>query len=279
MSGSVEHLLRRYSVKPSIEPADMKRDLLLVLILVAIMNVGDAFGQRFTSKGETAQTTERTDTGFVSAEKAYLALKAGKLDEARKLLSSADPSNPFAMYVRASLTRDATEGVAVYRLIVNEFPNRPIAGEALLQLYKYHYATGEYSLAHTDYLQLHKYPGMNQLVDPAGLRDTLPAPASATEPVRTTGTKLPTQPAVSSETHYSIQLGAFSTRENAERFVSRLKDEDIDGSISSRVLSDRTLYVVTAGNFDTREEAEAVAKDLKSRSINCIVVEAGEAQE
>jgi len=239
-----------------------------------ILNADNAIAQRFTS--EVNQSSVKPDTGFFNAEKAYLALKAGDLGKARKYLSSADASSPFAMYVRAALMQDATQAVGIYKVIVNEYPDRPIAHEALLQLYKYHYAAGDYRLAHTDYLQLRKYPGMTQLADPAGLKDTLQNQALPAQPQTE---EAPSAPLPEVSESYTVQLGVFSSQENADRFVAQLRTKDVKAAVSTRAGTGKTLYVVTAGDFQTREAADAFAEDLKSRSIDCVVVKTGESTE
>lgn len=240
------------------------------------MTACPALAQRFASKD--TQTANKPDIGFMNAEKAYLALKAGNLDEARKYLLSADASNPFAMFVRAAFTPDAGQAINIYKVIVNEYPNRPIAREALLQLYKYHYAAGNYRLAHADYLELCKYPGATQLVDPAGLEDTVQNsayPASA----QVQGPEIQTGSTSDQRESFSVQLGLFSTRENAERLVARMKAENIKATVSLRTLAEKKLYTVTTGKFSTREAAENFASHLKSQSIDCIVVKAGKSRE
>ncbi len=267
----------------------MKTNLFAIpILLVMILNVDTAFGQRFTSKGQTPRSVTKPDTGFINAERSYLALKAGDLDNAREYLSSADPSNPFSMYVRAALTQDATQAAGIYRSIVNGYPDKPIAREALLQLYKYHYAAGDYRLAHTDFLQLRKYPGMSQLVDPAGLSDKMPTEKDTLQnPVVTSRPQVETVPSkpiqkespVQSGESYAVQLGVFSTRANAEKFVNQMKTNNIEASVSTKTGASKTLFVVTSGDFQSREAAEAFAADLKSKSINCIVINTGESRE
>ena len=257
----------------------MKKNSLFSLIpFVIIADLAAASGQGITGNNQSSQSPVRPDTGFINAERAYLAVKSGNLAEARKFLSIADPSNPFAMYVRAALTQDASEAAGIYNSIVSAYPGKPITRDALLQLYKYHYAAGEYYLAHTDYVELRKYPGMNQLVDPIGLKDTVQNTVSPTNSEYVQTPSSPDKAVVPSAQRYSVQVGVFSTRENAKRLVARLRTENIESSISPRVLADRTVYVVTAGDFRSREAADAFAADLKSRAFDCMVVEAGELQ-
>ncbi len=246
------------------------------ILSIIIMTACPVLAQRFASRD--TQTANKPDIGFMNAEKAYFAFKAGDLDDARKHLLSADASNPFAMFVRAALIPDAGQATNIYKVIVNEYPGRPIAREALLQLYKYHYAAGNYRLARADYLELCKYPGATQLVDPAGLEDTVRNPALPAS-AQVQGPELQTGSTSNKVEKFSVQLGLFSTRENAERLVARLKTEDIKATVSLRTSAEKKFYAVTTGKFSTREDAEHFASHLKSKSIDCVVVKAGESRE
>ena len=56
---------------------------------------------------------------------------------------------------------------------------------------------------------------------------------------------------------FSLQVGAFSTMENAEAFKGGLSKELPPASIVSGVASDKTVYRVHVGAFDTKENAQA----------------------
>ncbi len=231
-----------------------------------------AYAQRFTSSGPS-QIDQKTDTldggnGALS----YEALKAGNLDKARAYLDEANPGDPYAMFVRAALTQDAVTAADMYKEIIAENEGTPIAREALLQLYKYHYAAGDYASAHRDYVELNKFSMPSPVSDPLGLRDSLQAvPSSQVQsspPVAPVDTSVTVQSAV-----YLVQLGVFSTVDNARRFVQQLKAHGINGKMFTKDDGGRTLYGVSAGSFSSRAAADGLAGDLKSRSIDCIVVQ------
>ncbi len=252
---------------------DRLGNLLVVCVIAScILAPGAVFAQRFTSEGGANRPQSAGVSGDRNAEQAYLSLKAGILNDARKYLTGANPSDPFAVFVRAALTPDAAEAADMYKEIVAENPGTPIAREALLQLYKYHYAAGDYRDAHTDYLELRKLsPTMPQLVDPLGFEDTLHLPPTVAKPQASGIAAEPGQP--SSGVLFTVQVGAFSTPENAQRFVSDLKNKGVSAAVFTKVDAGRTLYAVSAGTFSTREAAEAYAAELKGRSVNSIVVQ------
>lgn len=255
-----------------IEMDRLGRFLVIFVLACSILAPGAALAQRFTSEGDANRTQNSDVTGDKNAQQAYLSLKAGMLNDAKRYLTEANPSDPFALFVRAALTPDAVEAADMYKEIVAENPGKPIAREALLQLYKYHYAAGDYKEAHTDYLELRKLsPMMSQLVDPLGFEDTLHLPPTVAKPQPSAAPARPSQTATGDL--FTVQVGAFSTPANAQRFASDLKNKGISAAVFTKVDAGRTLYAVSAGTFSTREAAEAYAVDLKRRSINSIVVQ------
>ena len=210
------------------------------------------------------------DTAAENAERAFVALKAGDFDAARKYLAGSNPSNGFSMYVKAAFTPDAVEAADIYKEIVAENHGRPIAGEALLQLYKYHYAVGDYAAAHTDFLSLKKYPLIPPVSDPAGLEDSTRGISAGTQPAQEPVRSEPIQQVEAAE--YIVQLGVFTTSDNAHKFVDDLDANGIEASVFIKDSGGRALYGVSAGTFDNRDDAEKLAADLKNKSINCIVV-------
>ncbi len=243
----------------------------VVFFLVYLgMVSGRAAAQRFTSNPQIVPARINDDSGDQDARQAYLALKAGKLDDARKYLAEADSSSPFAMYVQAGLTGDAARAANIYEEIAAQNPNKPIGREALLQLYKLHFAAGDYGTAHREYLQLRKYPEYARLTDPAGLEDSLQTPKALPMPV---ASNPPVVTSPSESGSFVVQVGVFSTPENAQKFVKSLEGSGFSGTVFTKMSSGKTLYAVSAGSFSTREEAQAFAENLKSRSIDCIVVQ------
>ncbi len=246
--------------------------LLITLILVIpILGSESAFAQRFTSKSQSQQAQSVDNTADQNAAQAYMALKEGNLDDARKYLAKANSSDPFAMYVRAALTPDAAEAADVYKEIVAENEDKPIAREALLQLYKFHFAAGDYNAAHTDYLELSKFPMLTQITDPLGFEDSLQTPAPSVKPQL--ANTLPAASPTKESGNFAVQVGVFSTPQNARKFMESLRTSGINGAIFTKAESGRTLYAVSAGTFSTRVAAQAFAADLKNRSIDCIVVQ------
>jgi len=73
---------------------------------------------------------------------------------------------------------------------------------------------------------------------------------------------------------YSIKVGSFKSRENADRICKYLKQNRYEPSLETVILSDNsTWYRVTAGQFKTQEEAARCAKSLEEKGkIDTIIV-------
>ncbi|WP_295057516.1 SPOR domain-containing protein [uncultured Fibrobacter sp.] len=85
-----------------------------------------------------------------------------------------------------------------------------------------------------------------------------PKPAPAVVP---TATATPTAnvPAVTkaepAQEYWTLQLGAFGTKSNADLLVTNLKKQKISCTIIEQPRAERTLYLVQTGRFETKEQA------------------------
>ena len=264
-------LLLHCSANSRALPTEMKSLLRIafgVTLFACVVTARVGFAQRFTSAPQGGQTADSTYDN--KGELAYEALESGNLDDARNYLDAADPGDPYAMFVRASLTSDALTAANMYKEIVAENEGKPIAREALVQLFNYHYAKGDYQAAHSDYLELKKFPIPPPVSDPIGLRDSLQSAPVVQAP-------RPQPPAEeagkSAPRSFIVQLGVFTTPENAQRYIQKLRTYGVTATVFTKDGGGRTLYGVSAGSFPSRDGAQDLANDLKGRAIDCIVVQ------
>lgn len=61
---------------------------------------------------------------------------------------------------------------------------------------------------------------------------------------------------------FSVQVGAFTVKENAQRLVRRMKDEHGEADLSLIELGGREFFRVRVGRFNTDQEAEAFKEKL-----------------
>lgn len=83
-------------------------------------------------------------------------------------------------------------------------------------------------------------------------------PAPAVEQVKTES-QTPKPAVVQAETtnkeYWTLQLGAFGTKANADLLVTNLKKQKITSTIVEQPRGERTLYLVQTGKFDSKDQA------------------------
>ncbi len=72
------------------------------------------------------------------------------------------------------------------------------------------------------------------------------------------------------EGHYYVQIGAFSTKERAERLIKTLKVKGVD---RLKIVETQGIYKVLYGGFKTPEEARKAKEELKKLNIYGFIVE------
>jgi tetratricopeptide (TPR) repeat protein len=73
------------------------------------------------------------------------------------------------------------------------------------------------------------------------------------------------------EPFYTIQIGVFSKKENAQRLAKILKEKRYDASLEKSYKKDRLVYKVNIGHFNTKEQAEEEASQLRKEGFSAIV--------
>lgn len=103
---------------------------------------------------------------------------------------------------------------------------------------------------------------------PAAAKPTLAPPA----PVQTAAAAKPTAAgATSSAGRYTVQLGAFSTRANAEALLAKARPAASDGRIIASTVGGKAVFRVVTGSFATQSEANAQAVALKKGGYTTFV--------
>ncbi len=74
-------------------------------------------------------------------------------------------------------------------------------------------------------------------------------------------------PAPSASGNFTVHLGSFSDRENAEKYRTKLASSGEMAFISEITVEGRLWYRVMSGRFNSRSNAEAHGRDLKRRGL------------
>lgn len=76
---------------------------------------------------------------------------------------------------------------------------------------------------------------------------------------------------------YTVQLGAFLVKSNAEKIIKKLSDKGYNVRLfESNTSDDKILHIVRAGKFTNKKEAQKLKKSIKDRmNINGIIKIAG----
>ena len=82
-------------------------------------------------------------------------------------------------------------------------------------------------------------------------------PKAAPIPAPTPATAAPAAaaPATTTAEYWTLQLGAFGTKSNADLLVTNLKKQKITSTIIEMPRGEKILYLVQTGRFDTKEQA------------------------
>ena len=78
--------------------------------------------------------------------------------------------------------------------------------------------------------------------------------------------------AETTEEYFSVQVGSYRNRENAEKHVANLRKEEFDVQIVEAVVKGETYYRVWVGKFSTAEQAKTFSVKLDSLGIKGNVV-------
>jgi septal ring-binding cell division protein DamX len=66
---------------------------------------------------------------------------------------------------------------------------------------------------------------------------------------------------------FTVHLGSFMDRANAEKFQAKLATAGESAAISETTIDGRLWYRVMSGRFDTRAAADAHGRDLRRRDL------------
>ena len=218
-------------------------------------------------------------------------IEEGELDGVRENLPellSKFPNDPGVLFLRAALTEDGESALEQYKYVVKTYPKSIYAPEAAMKIGEYFYARGLYtqcaSLLKNIPIKYPRYPQMQRLTDlminsfnAIGEADSAKYysliiksmfPAIETN-IETKDKKLSQVFSFRAKSQnlgpYVVQVGAFSSKENARRLKLQISQLGHDVSINTVDSNGKTFYAVRVNRYKSKREAEEIGKDIKSK--------------
>tara|TARA_Y100001958_G_C21115749_1_gene461398 strand:+ start:173 stop:940 length:768 start_codon:yes stop_codon:yes gene_type:complete len=218
-------------------------------------------------------------------------IEEGELDGVKENLPellSKFPNDPGVLFLRAVLTEDGESALRQYRYILENFPKSKYAPDAAMKIGEYFYAKGLYtqcaSLLKNIPVQYPRYPQIQRLTDlminsfnAIGEIDSAKYYALIIKSmfpkidtnVQNQDKKLSQVFSFRKKTEnlgpYVVQIGAFSSKENARRLKLQVSQLGHDVSINKVDSNGKSLFAVRINRYKSKREAEEIGKDIKSK--------------
>jgi tetratricopeptide (TPR) repeat protein len=171
------------------------------------------------------------------------------------------------LYLQGVLTSDGSEAAKIYQSIVDNFPRSEWGDDALYKLYQYYYSIGLYKTADQKLERLRQdYPFSAYAAE---------HPASGTEEKVQEAPAIITKPGTIDRfaTSFTVQVGAFSTLQNAEDLRAKFDREGYTSNIFTILTAGKKLHKVWVGEFQSYDEAKRFTAEIKKNfNLESIVV-------
>ena len=222
----------------------------------------------------------------------YFALiEEGELDGVKENLPellSKYPKDPGVLFLKAALTYDGESALNQYKYILENYPKSLYAPNAAMKIGEYFYARGLYtqcaSLLKNIPAKYPRYPQMQRLTDlminsfnAIGEADSAQYyaliiksmfPAIETN-LELKDSKLSQVFSFKKKSEnlgpYVVQVGAFSSKENAKRLKLQVRQLGHDVSINKVDSNGKTFYAVRINRYKSKRKAEEIGKNIKSK--------------
>jgi len=215
----------------------------------------------------------------------------GELDGVRENLPellSKYPNDPGVLFLKAVLTDDGESALEQYKYILKSFPKSTYAPKSAMKIGEYFYAKGLYTQSATLLknipINYPRFPHMQRLADlminsfnAIGEADSAKYYAliikSMFPKVETNiedkSNKLSQVFSFNKKNKslgpYVVQVGAFSSEENAKRLKLQVSQLGHDVSINKVDSNGKIFYAVRINRYKSKRKAEEIGKDIKSK--------------
>jgi hypothetical protein len=222
----------------------------------------------------------------------YLSLisegKSKSVKENLPELISKYPKVPGVLYLNALLEEDGSLAIAQYKNIIKNYPEFRYTPNAAMKVGEYFYAKGLYSQSANLLKNIPiKYPRFNDMqrlsslminsFNAIGLADSakhygliiksmFPAiELDINEDNKKLSQVFDFKKKKSIRGPYVVQIGAFSSEENARRLKLQVSQLGHDVSINKVDSNGKTFFAVRINSYNSKRKAESIGKDIKSK--------------
>ena len=222
----------------------------------------------------------------------YLSLlEKGNIKDVRETLpelTSKFPKDPGVLYLKSLLTEDGNSAIKQYKNIIKNYPESKYAPISAMKIGEYFYARGLYTQSAKLLKNIPtKYPrfqDMQRLTDLLiNSFNAIGEADSAKHYGLIIKSMFPSIKAISNESNnklsqvfdfnkkkkshgpYVVQVGAFSSKENAKRLKLQVSQLGHDVSINKVDSNGKMFFAVRINRYNSKIEAEEVGKDIKSK--------------
>ena len=218
-------------------------------------------------------------------------IEEGELDGVKENLPellSKYPNDPGVLFLKAVLTDDGDSALKQYKHILKSFPKSTYAPESAMKIGEYFYARGLYTQSAnllknipTSYPRFSQMQRLTDLMinsfNAIGEADSAKYysliiksmfPKIDTS-IETKDNKLSQVFNFKKKSKnlgpYVVQVGAFSSKENAKRLKLQVSQLGHDVSINRVDSNGKTFYAVRINRYKSKRKAEEIGKDIKSK--------------
>jgi tetratricopeptide (TPR) repeat protein len=186
----------------------------------------------------------------------------GQAKEALVDLKEKNPADPSVMFLDAVLKENGQEAVVIYQDIVDNYPKSKYADAALYRIFSYYYALGLYETAQEKLKQLKTSYSTSPYINVADQNLSALEKSDAKE-TETVVEEI--KPKVEENFKFTIQAGAFTNLENANKLIDEFEAAGIFSRLGEKIVGGTTFHVVYAGKFEKYEDAENFLQVVNSR--------------
>ena len=206
-------------------------------------------------------------------------------------LISKYPNDPGVLYLQALLTSNGMKSLEFYSKLIEKFPESKYAGESSVKIGEYFYARGLYSQA-SSYLskvltEYPNYPDVQRVIDlmvnsfqAIGEEDSARyyiylyksmypgldiSEYGLREMTSNFNSRVPDNDLSSKQKHFLVQIGAFSTKANAQRLKLQVSQIGFNVIVRPIETNGRLFHAVRVVGFSSKKSAEKAGMSIKKK--------------